>query len=114
MEFICYFSVHVQLNGQAKSTQLPPLATTQRISHQWGTQATIHGIVSLQMNVFFIAPTMFTRISSQILPLWGTWSELKLSASTVLVGGCGETKNRRTAKWVSEQVQMQCTAVIKP
>lgn len=106
--------MHVQLNGQAKSTQLPPLATTQHISHQWGTQATTHGIVSLQMNVFFIAPTMFTRTGSQILPLWGTCSELKLFASTVLVGVCEGTKSRRMAKWVSEQVQMQCTTVIKP
>jgi hypothetical protein len=34
----------------------------QCISHQWGTQATTHGVICLQINVFFIAPTMFIRI----------------------------------------------------
>jgi hypothetical protein len=38
----------------------------QRISHQWGTQATTHGVICLQINVLFIASTMFIRIGSHI------------------------------------------------
>jgi hypothetical protein len=95
IEFICSTYVHVQPKRHTKSTQLPPVAMAQRIFHQWGTQATTHAVICLQMN-FFIAPTMFIRIGSQILPLWGTWSELKLFASTVLVWR-GMTK-RRMAK----------------
>jgi len=32
------------------------IATTQHISHQWGTQANTHGIVSFQMNGFLLHP----------------------------------------------------------